>query len=91
MTSLWRIKITEDFIKSLKKISNPEQTRIALFLKKLDASSDPLIFGKRLTGHLNHFWSFRVGNYRLIADVRKHILTIVFLHSGHRKDIYNNL
>jgi len=38
---------------------------------------------------LRGYWRFRVGDYRIIADIQEEILTIVALDLGHRKEVYN--
>ena len=89
--SPWTIKAHVDFTKSLAKLPSQPQKRITKFIETLQNAENPLFYGKRLKGHLNHYWSFRVGAYRLIADVQRKTLTIVFLYSGHRKEIYEKL
>ena len=36
-------------------------------------------------------WRIRSGNYRVIYKIQDHILLIVILNLGHRKDIYRSL
>ncbi|MFZ2372956.1 MAG: type II toxin-antitoxin system RelE/ParE family toxin, partial [Trichococcus flocculiformis] len=33
-------------------------------------------------------WRYRIGDYRLIADINDDTITILILEIGHRKDIY---
>ena len=34
------------------------------------------------------YWRYRVGNYRLITELRDRELIIVLVDLGHRKDVY---
>jgi len=44
--------------------------------------------GKRLKGKLAGDYSLRVGGYRIIYTLHKHMLVIYIIDMGHRKEIY---
>ncbi|WP_104424291.1 type II toxin-antitoxin system RelE family toxin [Methylobacter tundripaludum] len=54
-------------------------------LAKLD---DPRQLGKRLQGPLSEFWSYRVGDYRLLTVFERDRFIIVLNDIAHRKHIY---
>lgn len=56
--------------------------------KNLEGTSDPRVHGKALTGNLAGLWRYRVGDYRLIAEIRDDRLVILMLEVGHRSGIY---
>lgn len=56
--------------------------------RNLVGVSDPRVHGKALTGNLAGLWRYRVGNYRLIADIQDDRLVVLMLEVGHRSDIY---
>ena len=56
---------------------------------KLDCSSDPRQYGKGLTANRSGQWRYRVGDYRLLAEIQDDKVVILILHVGHRSDIYN--
>ncbi|WP_338626300.1 type II toxin-antitoxin system RelE/ParE family toxin [Selenomonas sp. TAMA-11512] len=33
-------------------------------------------------------WRYRIGNYRILADIRENELVLVFIDVGHRSRIY---
>ncbi len=39
-------------------------------------------------GNKTGLWRYRIGNYRVIADINDHRCIILALEVGHRKDIY---
>lgn len=53
-------------------------------------SRDPRAHGKglSLTGNKSGFWRYRVGAYRIIADICDEEITILILNIGHRREIY---
>jgi len=46
------------------------------------------MFGKALKGNLGDYWRYRVGNYRLIAEINDEEIIIIIIGIGHRRDIY---
>lgn len=83
------VKITESALKELKKLDKQTTKLIKNWiLKNLVSSSDPRQHGHALKGNLKGLWSYRVGDYRLIAEIEEDILTIFILDIGHRREIY---
>ena len=56
--------------------------------RNLEGCSNPRLHGKALTGNLAGLWRYRVGNYRLIAEIHDDRLVILMLDVGHRGEIY---
>ena len=56
--------------------------------KNLEGASDPRVHGKALSGNLSGLWRYRVGDCRLIAEIRDDRLVILMLEVGHRSGIY---
>ena len=50
-------------------------------------STDSRKHGKGLTGSLSGAWRYRIGNYRLIANIEGDTVTILILEIEHRKEI----
>ncbi len=55
--------------------------------KNLEGSSNPRVQGSPLKGTLNSYWGYRIGDYRIIADIIDFEIKIVIVEMGHRKDI----
>ena len=56
--------------------------------KNLEGCTDARVHGKALTGNLAGLWRYRIGDYRLIADIQDGKLVILMLEIGHRSGIY---
>ncbi len=85
----YRIFIEKNAIKQLRKIDKNQQLLIYGFIKKnLEGTSAPRMFGKALKGNLGDYWRYRVGNYRLIAEINDEEIIIIIIGIGHRRDIY---
>ena len=50
-------------------------------------AEDPRL-GKPLQGELRPFWSYRVGDYRIVYEIRDGELVVLVVMIGHRREIY---
>ena len=86
---IYEISTTEKFDKALKKLDRQTQRIIKAWIEKnLINCENPRIHGKALTANRSGQWRYRVGDYRILAEIQddKHVL--IFIDIGHRKDIY---
>lgn len=85
---MWEIRYQPQVLKFLKKLDHTSQERILDYLEKISASKDPESFGKPLSANLAGFWRYRIGDYRVICDVRKKELVVLVIDIGHRSNVY---
>ena len=57
--------------------------------KNLQGCENPRIHGKGLTANRSGQWRYRVGDYRLIAEIEDEKVVILIINAGHRKEIYD--
>ena len=85
----YQVEISESARKTLRKMDPGVRTMIVKWLRKiLEGCSDARVHGKALTGNLSGLWRYRIGDYRLIADIQDGRLVILMLEVGHRSGIY---
>jgi len=85
----WRIEFTGAAQKQLKKLGHEEAKFILSFLReRIVPLENPRQLGKTLKGQFAELWRYRVGNYRLICDVRDEELVVLVVRIGHRKNVY---
>ncbi len=86
---MYRVAFTEKALKSLKKLDpNVSKMIVAWIRKNLEDCTDPRQHGKALVGDHSGQWRYRVGDYRLIAEIKDDEIIILVLNIGHRKNIY---
>ena len=56
--------------------------------KNLDGCENPRAHGKGLTANKSGLWRYRIGDYRLIADIQDDKVIILILEIGHHSKIY---
>jgi mRNA interferase RelE/StbE len=85
----WTIEFRPNARDELRKLDRSVQRRLLNYLEqRVIASGDPRRLGKPLRGALGEFWSYRVGDYRIISLIEDKRLVVVVISVGHRRDIY---
>lgn len=83
----WTITIDSKAEKEFSKLDNQIQKRITDFLRE-KISKNPKYYGKPLLGNKKGFYSYRLGDYRIIAEIIEMELLVLVLAFGHRKQVY---
>ena len=76
-------KKAADFLRKLDKI---DLERVSKRINELQISPE---LGVTLTGNLTGLWKLRIGDYRVIYQIKNEELIILILKIGHRKNIYD--
>ena len=86
----WTISYARSALKGAKKIDAQTKRKIRAYLHERIASlDDPRQLGKPLKGQLSELWRYRVGDYRVICEIKDRELVILVLRMAHRKGVYN--
>lgn len=85
----YKIIYKKKALKSLSKIDRSQRNIILSWIdKNLVDTDNPKKYGKALKDNLKEYWRYRVGNYRILADIDGKEIKIIIVNVGHRKDIY---
>jgi mRNA interferase RelE/StbE len=86
----WRIDLSDSAAKQLRKLDPQIAKRILTFLRDRVATlDDPRSIGEALRGkELGDFWKYRVGDWRIIADLDDGVLLITVIRLGNRREVY---
>jgi mRNA interferase RelE/StbE len=88
--NIWSVQIDARTAKKIQKLDRETQHLILRYINRhLRQSPDPRAAGKALTGPLRGLWRYRIGDYRLLAEIRESELIIVAVDIGHRSEIYS--
>ena len=83
----WTVKYLGNAQKYLKKTDKNIRDRLREAIEsKIAELDDPRSLGRALKGE--HLWRYRVGEYRVIVEIRDDELLILVITIGHRKDVY---
>ena len=85
----YSVLFTQKAKKQLSKLDRNIAKLIASWLKKnLEGCVNPRIHGKALVANKAGQWRYRVGDYRILAEIRDEEVIILVLQIGHRREIY---
>ena len=88
---MYHVVFTNEARKELKKLDKYTALLLTAWVRKnLEGCSDPRQHGKSLTANRGGQWRYRVGDYRLVAEINDDTITILILTVGHRRDVYEN-
>ncbi|MDU7286912.1 type II toxin-antitoxin system RelE family toxin [Corynebacterium kroppenstedtii] len=63
---------------------------MAKLLREISTLDDPRSRGKALAANKTGLWRWRVGNYRVIADIIDDHIVVLVVDVGHRSTIYTS-
>ena len=87
---VWTINYSDRALKSLRKMDKQNARRIVDFMDlRIAVAADPRQSGKPLKGELGEFWRYRVGDYRILCEIRGDELVILAATIGHRREVYD--
>ena len=86
----WRVDFAATAAKQLRKLDPQVTTRILTFLRdRVAPLDDPRSIGEALRGkELGKFWKYRVGDWRIIADLDDGVMLITVVRMGNRREVY---
>ena len=86
----YHVEFTKEALKQLKKMDKSNASLILGWIRKnLEGCDNPRIHGKGLTANRSGQWRYRVGDYRIIAEIQDDKVIVLALNIGHRREIYN--
>jgi mRNA interferase RelE/StbE len=86
----WKLLTSTTFDKQLDKMDRSSRSKIVAYLENRVLTRDnPKTLAKPLMGDFAGLWRFRVGDFRVIADIQDDTLIIIALEIGHRREIYH--
>jgi mRNA interferase RelE/StbE len=83
---VWHPKAQKQF----RKLDKSVQRYIdAWLVRNVDGAGDPRRKGKPLAENLSGFYRYRIGDYRMICEIRDDVCEVLAIHVGHRSKIYS--
>ena len=82
---MFDVLYTDQALKQLKKLEKPVEERILKTLERIRIR--PAHYVKKLVS--SPYFRLRVGDYRVILDIKNDEMIILVIEVGHRKSIYD--
>lgn len=86
----YKVLIDRKAQKELSKLDPFVSKKIIKWIEtNLKECDNPYQAGIQLCGTLAKYWRYRVGDYRIIAEIDDEKIIILIVKIGHRREIYN--
>jgi mRNA interferase RelE/StbE len=86
----YHVEFSKDAVKTLEKMDKHVAILITAWIRKnLEGCSNPYQYGKGLSANRSGQWRYRIGDYRLIAEIMEERVVVLILRIGHRRDVYD--
>lgn len=83
----WTVLLIGPAKKQFQKLPDVTRRRIHDYLRSIEQFTHPRLKGKQLVGKPPR-WCYRVGDHRIICDIRDSELIVMVIESDHRSTIY---
>ena len=84
----YSVEYGETARKQLRKLDRPVAKRVIDYLDEVGTLDDPRARRKGLVGDRAGVWRYRVGDYRVLCEIRDAELVVLALDVGHRSTVY---
>ena len=75
--------------KKLEKFDADVRARIKTWIEaNLEGCENPRLHGKALTANLKEYWRYRVGGYRIVAQIKDDEVVILIVKIDKRENVY---
>ena len=87
----YHVEFSKRALKDIKKLDKATAALILGWIRKnLEGCETPRAHGKGPTANHSGEWRYRVGDYRLLAEIQDGKLVIIMLTVGHRSEVYKD-
>jgi mRNA interferase RelE/StbE len=85
----WVYRFDQRALKEFKKLDRQVQIQVLGYLdEQVTGNGDPRRFGKGLKADLAGLWRYRVGDYRILCQIKDGELLVLVIDVGRRRNIY---
>lgn len=84
----YKIDFEEHAAEEFSKLDGSVKKQIQKYINKIASRDDPRSLGDPLQENLSAFWKYRVGDYRLIAEINDNEFIVLMLVVAHRSEVY---
>jgi mRNA interferase RelE/StbE len=81
----YTVQLLPAAVRAIRKLPPEARTRVAAAIELLGDDPRPPA-AKKLSGRSE--WRVRTGDYRVLYRIEDSVLTIVIVHAGHRREVY---
>ena len=86
---MYKVLFEKEFEKKFEKLDKTIKVIVLKWIKKhLVNCKNPKSFGKALTHNLKNYWRYRIGDYRILVEIKEKELIVIMIDIEHRSSVY---
>lgn len=86
---MYTVRTTTKFDRVFNKLDPYVRKMLRAWIEKnLEGCDNPRVYGRELVGDYKGQWRYRIGDYRLICEIKDDELIILAITVGHRSSVY---
>lgn len=86
--SRWQLRTAPQFAREARQLDRQVLTKVKTYLEGVCELDDPRQRGKGLTANLTSYWRYRLGDWRVLVEIRDTELVIVAITIRHRSEVF---
>lgn len=87
---MYHVEFARAALKELRKMDRQTAAMIIGWIRKnLEGCNNPRQYGKGSSTNRSRQWRYRIGDYRLLAEIQSEIIVILMIHVGRCSETYN--
>ena len=85
----WTIEYSDEARSQLRRLDRQMARRVVDYMdERIAPRDDARSIGRALTGPLGGLWRYRVGDCRVVCDIRDDVLRVLVVRVGRRDSVY---
>ena len=84
----YKIEFEEQAFAEFSKLDGSVKKQIQKYIDKIAERANPRTLGEPLQENLAAYWKYRVGDYRLVAEIQDDKFIVLMLAIAHRRKVY---
>ena len=85
---IYELRYEAKAVRQIRKLDPATRKLIKSWIEKnLLNTNNPRLHGKPLSGNKSEYWRYRVGDYRILAEINDTEIVIIIIEVGRRRDI----
>jgi mRNA interferase RelE/StbE len=88
---IWRVEFDPRALDELERLDRQAQRDILRYLReRIAIADDPRRFGKALRRDMAGLWRYRIGDHRIVCEIRDAEVVVLVLRAAHRSRVYES-
>lgn len=84
----WQLRYTDAPRKRLGKMDASARNMLLLWMSRnIDGCENPRLHGAALAGNLRGSWRYRIGDYRVLCEIRDSELVVLAFETAHMSEV----